>query len=175
MKIARTIPLLLAFFISGPALSAQVLINKINWQVSRVQDKTKLPFEALSEIKLEPYQTFPHKLRAVVAVQNTSAKTAGGLVLRCALTLHIVRLADPADAGFWAVPFRVEELRISQIMPAGSYEAKFIHSQLNEQLKKLKNTGFWADALKLAVMLDPRPGDDPSMIIRESVVNIKKP
>ena len=175
MKIARTVTLLLAFFISGPALSAAVRISKIDWQVSKVQDKQKFPFEALSEIKLAPYQKFPHKLRAVIAVQNSSAKPAGGLVLRCALSLHIARLSDPADAGFWAVPFRIEELRISQIMPAGVYEAKLIHSQLNEQLKKLKNTGFWADGLKIAVMLDPRAGDDPAMMMRESVIDIKKP
>ncbi|MBI4802120.1 MAG: hypothetical protein HY796_06315 [Elusimicrobia bacterium] len=175
MKTAKTAALLLAFFISGPALSAQVRINKIDWQVSKVQGQKKLPFEAISEIILESYQKFPHKLRAVVTAQNTSAKPAGGLVLRCALSLHIVRLGDAADTGFWAVPFRVEELRISQIRPAGFYEAKLIHSRLNEQLKKLKNTGFWADALKLAVMLDPRQGDDPAAIIRESVISIKKP
>ena len=175
MKRATTAVLLAAFFVSGPALSAQVRIHKINWQVSKVQGQKKLPFEALSEIILEPYQKFPHKLRAVITAQNTAAKPVEGLVLRCSLSLHLVRLANPADPGFWAVPFRVEELRISQIRAAGFYEAKLIHSQLNEQLKKLKNSGFWADALKLAVMLDPRQGDDPAAIILESVINIKKP
>jgi len=175
MKTAKIAALLIAFFISGPELSAQVRISKIDWQVSKVRGKKKRPFEAISEIILAPYQKFPHKLRAVVTAHNTSAKPAGGLVLRCALSLHLVRLADPADPGFWAVPFRVEELRISQIMPAGFYKAKLIHSRLNEQLKKLENTGFWADAVKLAVMLDPRQGDDPAAIIRESVISIKKP
>lgn len=164
-----------AMFVVIPALSAQVRLTGIDWQASKVQEPKKLLFEAIQDIRLEPYQKFPHKLRAVITLRNASAKPAGGLVLRCALSLHIVKLSDPADQGFWAVPFKVEELRVSKIAPSGSYEAKLLHSQLNEQLKKLRNTGFWADALKLDVMLEPRQGDSPAEIIRESVINIKKP
>lgn len=159
----------------GLPLHAQVQINKMGWQVSRVEEKAKLPFEPILELKLKPYEKYLNKLRAVVAVQNPSAKPAEGLVLRCALSLHIVKLADTADAGFWAVPFRVEELRISRIRPGAVYEARLIHFVLNEQLKKLRNTGFWVDALKLQVMLDPRQGDEPAKIMKEAVINIKKP
>lgn len=175
MKIPTVAALSALFLIFTPRLSAQVRLTGIDWQVSKVQEPKKLVFEAIPDIRLEPYQKFPYKLRAVITARNSSAKPAGGLVLRCALSLHIVRLSDPADQGFWAVPFRVEELRISKIAPSGSYEAKLLHSQLNEQLKKLRNTGFWADALKLAVMLEPRPGDSPAEIMLESVINIKKP
>lgn len=175
MKVAAIAALAAFFFVFTPRLSAQVRLTGIDWQVSKVQEPKKLLFEAIPDIRLELYQKFPYKLRAVITVRNASAKPAGGLVLRCALSLHIVRLSDPADQGFWAVPFRVEELRISKIAPSGSYEAKMLHSQLNEQLKKLRNTGFWVDALKLAVMLEPRQGDSPDEIIRESVINIKKP
>lgn len=175
---ARVAALLLLFtaapFLSRP-LYAQVQINRIDWQVSRVEGKVKLPFEPILELKLEPYQKYLNKFRAVVNVGNSSAKPAGGLVLRCALSLHVVHLASAASAGFWAVPFRVEELRISQIRPGGVYEAKLIHFVLNEQLKKLRNTGFWVDALKLQVMLDPRQGDDPARTMKEAVINIKKP
>ena len=156
-------------------LQAQVQINTIDWQVSRAAEKVKLPFEPIQELKLEPYQKYLNKFRAVVSVQNSSAKAVEGLVLKCALSLRVVKLTDPASAGFWAVPFRVEELRISQIRPGGVYEAKLIHFVLNEQLKKLRNTGFWVDALKLQVMLDPRQGDEPAKIMKEAVIEIKKP
>ena len=158
-----------------PPLHAQVQIDRIDWQVSRAEGKEQLSFEPILELKLEPYQKYLNKFRAVVNVQNPSANPVEGLVLRCALSLHIIKLSDAADAGFWAVPFRVEELRISQIQPGGMYEAKLIHFVLNEQLKKLKNTGFWVDALKLQVMLDPRQGDDPARIMKEAAINIKKP
>jgi hypothetical protein len=158
-----------------PALRAQVRINTIDWQVSRTDGKVSLPFETIAELKLEPYQNYSNKFRAVVTAQNPSAKPAEGLVIRCALSLHLVKLSTAADPGFWAVPFRVEELRISRIQPGGVYEAKLIHFTLNEQLNKLKNTGFWVDALKLQVMLDPRPGDDPARIMKEAVISIKKP
>jgi hypothetical protein len=171
-----------AFFLMvafGPVLcsplNAQVRINKIDWQVSRVEGKVTLPFEPILELKLEPYQKYLSKFRAVVNVHNSSVKPVEGLVLRCALSLRVVKLADAEAAGFWAVPFRVEELRISQIKPGGVYEAKLIHFVLNEQFKKLKNTGFWVDALKLQVMLEPRQGDEPSTIIKEAVIEIKKP
>jgi len=169
LLIAATVP-----FFSAP-LQAQVRINKIDWQVSRVEGKAKLPFEPILELKLEPYQKYLNKFRALVNIQNSSAKPIEGLVLRCALSLHIVKIADAADAGFWAVPFHVEELRVSRIRAGGVYDAKIIHFVLNEQLKKLKNTGFWVDALKLQVMLDPRLADEPVSIMKEAVINIKKP
>ena len=158
-----------------PALKAQVQIHTIDWQISRTEGKVSLPFESITELKLEPYQKYLNKFRAVVTAQNHSANPAEGLVVRCALSLHMVRISSAAEPGFWAVPFRVEELRISRIKPGAAYEAKLIHFTLNEQLNKLKNTGFWVDALKLQVMLDPRPGDEPGRIMKETVISIKKP
>lgn len=177
MKVFKlvTLPVLIAVCVCASPLSAQVRVNKITWQTAKLENKKKLPFETVSEIRLAPYQKFQNKLRAVVTAQNVSAKPVEGLVLRCAVSLRMNRLGAPAAAGFWAVPFRVEELRISQIKPSGIYEAKFIHFELAEQLKKLKNTGFWVDAIKLSVMLDPKPGDDPAAIMLESVVEIKAP
>jgi hypothetical protein len=163
----------LPFFCAG--LNAQVQLTKIDWQMSRIEGKEKMPFATIQELKLAPYQKYPHQLRAVVTAQNASAKPAEGLVLRCALSLHIIKVADAADAGFWAVPFKVEEVRISRIPPGGIYEAKLIHSALNEQLKKLRNTGFWADALKLQTMLDPKNGDEPVKIMKDGVIGIIKP
>lgn len=156
-------------------LSAQVRINGIDWQVSRAAGGEKKLFEPIMEVKLEPYQRYPGKLRAMVSVQNPSARPAGGLVLRCALSLHLVRPGVPGDAGFWSVPFRVEEVRISQIRPGGVYSAGLIHFTLNEQLQKLKNTGFWVDAMKLQAMLEPRQGDEPAWIMKEAVIDIRKP
>ena len=161
--------------LSCPALRAQVQINAIDWQISRTENKVTLPFETITELKLEPYQKYLNKFRAVVTAQNSSANPAEGLVIRCALSLHLVKLASAGDPGFWAVPFRTEELRISRIKPGAAYQAKLIHFTLNEQLNKLKNTGFWVDALKLQVMLDPRPGDEPARIMKETVISIKKP
>ena len=43
------------------------------------------------------------------------------------------------------------------------------------QLKKLKDTGFWVDAMKLQAMLEPRQGDEPARIMKEAVIEIKKP
>ena len=156
-------------------LRAQVQISTISWQISRTEGKVSLPFETITELKLEPYRKYLNKFRAVVTAQNFSAKPAGGLVIRCALSLHLVKISSAADPGFWAVPFRVEELRISRIKPGGAHEAKLIHFTLNEQPNKLKNTGFWVDALKLQVMLEPRPGDEPARIMKETVISIKKP
>jgi len=160
---------------SRSVLRAQVQISTIGWQISRTEGKVALPFETITELKLEPYRKYLNKFRAVVTAQNSSAKPAGGLVVRCALSLHLVKFSVAADPGFWAVPFRVEELRISRIKPGASYEAKLIHFTLNEQLSKLKNSGFWVDALKLQVMLEPRPGDEPARIMKETVISIKKP
>jgi len=174
-RFAALIAALLAFPFMCPVLRAQVQLDKIDWQVSLAAGEKPLPFKTIQELKLEPYQKYPHKLRAVVVAQNASAKQVEGLVLRCALSLHVIKVSDTPDAGFWAVPFRTEELRISRIKGGGVYEAKLIHFVLNEQLKKLRNTGFWVDALKLQVMLDPKSGDDPAKIMKEGVIGIGRP
>lgn len=179
MRAALPAALAAALLAVPAALPAQIRITAIDWQSAKGQPPQKLAqqpvYLPLPEIRLEPYQKFSDKLRAVITVQNAGEKPAGGLVLRCALSLHLVKLSDPADQGFWAVPFRVEELRVSRIPASGSYEARLLHSQLNEQLKKLRNSGFWADALKLSVMLEPRQGDAPADILRESSLVISKP
>ncbi|HOW90244.1 MAG TPA: hypothetical protein PL037_08165 [Elusimicrobiales bacterium] len=163
----------LPFLISGA--EAQLRLDGINWEVSAVEGKRSMPYKPIQELRLEPYRKYTDKLRAIVSVKNEYSRPAEGLVLRYALSLHVVRTTVPADAGFWAVPFRTEELRISQIKAGGAYGARLIHFVLNEQLRKLNNTGFWVDALKLQVMLDPRSGEEPSRIIKEDVIAIVRP
>ncbi len=174
-RFAAFIAVFLALPFMCAGLRAQVQLDKIEWQVSLATGEKSMPFKTIQELKLEPYHKYSHKLRAVVAAQNASARPVDGLVLRCALSLHLVKVSDIEDTGFWAVPFRTEELRISKIKAGGFYEAKLIHFVLNEQLKKLKNTGFWVDALKLQVMLEPKSGDDPAKIMKEGVIGIVKP
>ena len=154
------------------SVQAQVRLDGIDWQVSSAGDNNTVPFKPLREIKLDLYHKYPHRLRAVVSVRNDHGKPVEGLVLRYALSLHIVKPSTVPSAGFWAVPFRTDELRISKIKAGGVHEARLRHFVLNGQFKKLNSTDFRADALKLQIMLDPKGGEDPAMILKEGVIPI---
>jgi hypothetical protein len=157
------------------AASAQTEILGINWEVSKIQGKNRTPYAPVSELRAAPELKFSDRLRALITLRNPSAKTVEGLVLRYSLRLRLNRKGDAPEKAFWGVPFLVEEVRVSKIDPASERQAKALNFELSEQLRKLRNTGFLPEALKIEVMICPRQGDEPAAIVRETVINILKP
>lgn len=167
-----------AFFLFAasavPAFS-QIEIVKVGWEVSKLAGKNRSPYTPVTELRAAPNVKFTDYLRGIVTLRNPSAKPAEGLVLRYALSLSLVKKGDAPEKAFWCVPFYVEEVRVSKINPSSERQAKIIRFELQTQLTKLRNSGFEPAALRLAVMLSPRQGDEPAVIIRESVIGILKP
>lgn len=172
----RTIPAVLAL-LTALAVRAfpQVGVNGIDWQVSRHAGKQRLPFEKVESLQLSAGGTFADRLRALVTLHNFSQSPAEGLILRYALTLRLLKDGEPADKAFWGVPFFVEEVRVSRIAPAAELQAKVIRFELQNQLARLRDSGFRPVAVKLQIMVSPRRGDDPSNIMSESVLDIVRP
>lgn len=168
--------LLLALPAAAPApLPAQTEILKVDWELSRLQGKERAPYAAVTELKLVPEAKFSDHLRALVTLRNPAARPVEGLVLRYAVRLRLLRKGDSPDKAFWGVPFYTEEVRVSKIAPGAERTARLIHFDLSEQLRKLRNSGFAPEALKLEIMVAPRQGDDPAAIVREAVLGIVKP
>lgn len=172
MSIYR-IAVIVALFSAALPAAAQTQIASVGWELSRLQGKARAPYAAVSELRASPDVKFSDHLRALVTLKNPSAKPVEGLVLRYAVRLRLLKAGDPAEKAFWSVPFYVEEVRVSKIAPGAERQARVIHLDLAEQLRKLRGTGFSPLALKLEVMVCPRQGDDPAAIVREAVIDIK--
>lgn len=152
--------------------AAQTEVVKVDWEISRLQGKARTPFASVTELKASPDVKFADNLRAIVTLKNTSARPVEGLVLRYSVRLMLLKKGDAPEKAFWGVPFHVEEVRVSKIGPASERPARILRFELQEQLKKLRGTGFLPTAIKLEVMLCPRLGDEPAGLVRESALNI---
>lgn len=159
---------------AAPAFS-QVKIVGVSWEVSKLAGKDRAPFAPVKELRTAPERKFTDQLRAIVTLRNPSSRPVEGLVLHYALSLRLIKKGDAPEKAFWGVPFYVEEVRVSKVKPSSERQARVIRFELQTQLNRLRNSGFEPLALKLDVMLSPRQGDEPSSIIRESVIEILKP
>ena len=170
--IKKTIPFAVVFLLFAASASAQVRVTAVSWEASSPLAKAWTPFAPVTGLKLTPHQKMTDKLRVIFTVRNSSAAAVEGIVLRYALRLRLIKDGDSPENGVWNVPFRVEELRLAK---AGAGESRQIFATrfgLNEQIKKLANTGFWFDALKLEVMVEPRYGVELAGMAQESVLPV---
>ncbi|MCK5583057.1 MAG: hypothetical protein KAI33_04670 [Elusimicrobiales bacterium] len=174
-KIFRNMVSCLVFiFICSADLSSQITIRDINWQVSKVAGTKRAPFVKVKEVLIKPEGKINKKVRIIVSVANEGDKIVEGLVLRYALNFRIIKLNSAEDTAIWSVPFRIEELRISKIKPSGLQMVKIINTSINKELKKLRNNGFWIDAIGMEIMIEPRKGDDLNKNIYQSLIIAKQ-
>lgn len=175
--IKNPLPFLLfcTFLLAAAPLSAQVEVVRIDWEISKLVGKDRSPYAPVSRLSADPAVKFTDYLRALVTLRNKSPKAAEGVVLRYVLSLRLLRKGDPADKAFWCVPYYVEEVRVSKVGAVSERQARVIRFELQNQLNKLKNSGFSPTALKLEVMAGPRQGDEPAAIVREAVIEIDRP
>jgi len=155
--------------------SSQVSLVNVSWEISKLAGKNRLPYVPVEDLRAAPEFKFTDNLRAIVTLHNFSSKAAEGLVLRYALRLLLLKTGDAPEEAFWGVPFYVEEVRVSKINPSSERNAKVIRFEIQSQFNKLKGSGFSPSALKMEIMLSPHQGDEPSAIIRESIIKILKP
>ncbi|OGR52904.1 MAG: hypothetical protein A2049_07315 [Elusimicrobia bacterium GWA2_62_23] len=168
--------LVIAFCAVVPAAApAQSEILKVDWELSRLRGKERTPYAPVAELRASPELKFSDHLRALVTLRNPAAKPVEGVVLRYSVRMKLLRKGDAPEKAFWGVPFYTEEIRVSKINPGSERQARIIHFDLPAQLRKLRNSGFSPEELKLEIMVCPRQGDEPGAIMREAVINIVKP
>lgn len=165
----------LLVFICSAGAFAQITIEDVNWQISKSVGTKRLPFVKVKEVSISPEGKINEKIRILVSVSNKGNKVIEGLVLRYALKFKIVKLNSADDTAVWSVPFRIEELRISKIKPACSQTVKILNTGINKELKKLRNNGFWIDAIGMEIMIEPRKGDDLNKNVYQSLIPAKQP
>ncbi|HAH31962.1 MAG TPA: hypothetical protein DCL44_06585 [Elusimicrobia bacterium] len=170
--IKKTVSFVGFFLLFSMSVSAQVRVAAVSWEASSPQAKTWTPFMPITGLKLQTHKKMTDKLRAIFTVRNSSMSAVEGIVLRYSLRLRLIKAGDNLENGVWSVPFRVEELRLAKVGAGESRQVRATRFELNGQIKKLVGAGFWFDALKLEVMVDPRYGDGLSGIVQESVIAV---
>ncbi|MFA5162000.1 MAG: hypothetical protein WC421_07110 [Elusimicrobiales bacterium] len=161
------------FFIAPGGASAQLLVKETKWQVAFAPKTAgKTAYSDSASVPVLKTGRLPVMLRLVVRVENSGAKPAEAVVLRCAFAMRLVR-EDSAEPGVWTVPFSIDERRVSKIPPGKTVEITVPHTELQVYLKRLVKTGFRPDRLRASVMLEPRRGGNLAAGMGEAEVEVK--
>lgn len=152
---------------------AAIEFGAIRWQRS-VSEKTgpKIKFADARELRLARDGKTFGKIRIVVPVRNTGARPLEGNIFRCAFSMRLAKEGDASKQGVWGVPFIIEERRVAKIKPFVESEIAVSHIDLQVYLKRIRESGFWPDALKVSIMIEPKAGDETLSGIAESVINV---
>lgn len=154
---------------AGPELSG------VRWQFSQgLKPAMKPKFSDVQEIKIPVDGKMPCRLRAMAVLENKSAKNSDGIVVRVAVTARLVKVSAPEQPGVWDLPFWIDERRVAELKAGAKKEAAIPNIDLQKYLKRLQKTGFWIDALKIQLAVEPRAGEDFGANMSEAVLNVTR-
>ena len=113
-------------------------------------------------------------VRAMVTLYNRGPENETALLLRYAFSARLKKIDGGSADGDWTVPFVVDERRIPLLR---GHKTKPVPLQLNRvalkaYLKRMYRAGYWPDAFRVRVVVDPRAGETFSKRIREKTLPI---
>jgi hypothetical protein len=149
----RTVLILAALLLGAGAARAELVLVSVAWEPASLD---------IGSAKLVA------KTKAKARLMNRGPKKVEGVLMRYSLTAQL--------DGQWVVPFTIEQKRVARIKPNQIIDVAIGPSpMLPLYLKKLKREGISTEALKLQVMLEPRPGEPQAVQVAETVLQVKKP
>ena len=95
----------------------------------------------------------------MVTVENRGPSAVDGMVLRYALSARLVKAGTEGQPGVWTVPFYLNERRVPRVRAGQVKEIPLNDLVLDVFLKKVYRAGYWPDALRIEVMVEPRAGE----------------
>ena len=171
--------LVLALGLLGPAaLRAEVMIERLEWQLAQPVRGQKPVFRAIAALPVVPPRV-SGLLRLRVVLKSRGPQKTEGLVLRYCLSARLAPSGSGGE-GVWAVPFLISEKRVPKVGPNQYLDVALDPSQsvdmpLSHYLKRTLAAGFWPDQLKAQVMLSPRRGAVESVKTEETVLPLNRP
>lgn len=137
---------------------AELLQDSVSWQRARVEKSRVVAWEDAGQV-LDGPPKLETRLRARLTLKNRGPKAAEGILLRYSMIARLLPIAGAAAEGTWGVPFMVDERRVPKVGPNKTLDVYLTTSPALElYLAKLARAGWWADRLKLQVMIEPHPG-----------------
>ncbi len=137
---------------------AELFLESVSWQRGRVEKGRVASWDDATRLVDAPPK-LETRLRARLTLKNRGPKAAEGVLLRYSMIGRLLPLAGEAPEGAWGVPFLVDEKRVPKVGPNKTLDVFLTTSPALElYLAKLSRAGWWADRVKLQVMIEPHPG-----------------
>jgi hypothetical protein len=147
----RKVLLLAVLLLGAGAARAELVLDGVAWEPAHLD---------IASAKLIA------KTKAKARLKNRGPKKIEGVLMRYSLTAQL--------EGHWVVPFTIEQKRVARIKPNQIIDVAIGPSpMLPIYLKKLKREGVKPEALRLQVMIEPRPGEPQPIQVAEAVLQVK--
>jgi hypothetical protein len=153
--------------VSGAA--AEISIESTGWEIAIKVNPQGKDFHRIEQWLFPPGSLGRVRLRAVVRLRNRETLEEKAVLLRYAVSARLRRIGGRGP-GVWAVPFIKEERHVPAVQGATTMLVPLpINSgALSDYLGRQQRGGFWPDALRLMVMIEPRKGEALDGKIKEN-------
>ncbi|PCI37552.1 MAG: hypothetical protein COB53_06135 [Elusimicrobia bacterium] len=167
--------ILAACFLSiSTSAFSEVFISDAGWELSIRMRKQNLQYHRVDHWMFPP-NPVPKRSRprAFVALKNPNSKPEHAILLRYSVDARLRKIGTTAD-GIWTVPFLTDEKRVPRVKAGETLDVPLTlnRAALGAYLKKMYNAGFWPDAFRVRVMVEPRPGEGLDRRFRETTLPI---
>lgn len=140
--------------------SSEVVLQNIHWHLLRKEQGKKDVYQEIDRWTQPPAAQIKNKPRAVISLLNRGPNRTQGVVFNYAISARVVEKdSKNEEAGTWTVPFWTEDRRIAWLKANQIKEVSVDNMLLATYLKRLYRAGFWPNAIKIDVMLEPRAGE----------------
>lgn len=162
----------LLFLILPGGASAELVLRGISWQAPSPAGTKPRGFRPIERWVQPAAAKLGGRPRAVVTVANRGPKAAEGAVLRYAVAARMAKVGAEGKEGVWTVPFFLNERRVSRVGANQTREIPLNDLVLDVFLKKSFRAGYWPDALRIQVMVEPRNGEGLEQRILEDTLPV---
>jgi hypothetical protein len=148
-----------AFLASASTAWPDIVIQDIRWQLAPASNGRKAGFRDAAGWFAPPDSKPAARPRVLATLANRSRDAEEAVLLRFAVSARLARVEG--GEGTWGVPFILDDRRIPKVNGSAvhSVPIPINRAVLDGFLKRMRRSGFWPDALRVEVMVEPRPGD----------------
>ena len=148
----------LAFF--SVSACAEIVIRDVNWQLALQVAKKQRSYHDIRQWLFPPTDKAKIRARAMLRLGNKGTDDETAVLLRYAFTARL-RKTGSKENGAWTVPFHVEEKRITVFKKMSDMDVPLPINRvaLYAYLGRMFRAGYWPDAFKVQIMVEPRAGE----------------
>jgi len=152
----KKILLTLIFLFQINAFSQEVKILSVDLEYGKA-GKTYSKYQKADDIKIDKNGKLTYSYRFKVIVKNLSSKAIEAVVFRYAIYLNLRNINTDERISY--IPYAADDIRTSKI-PANREKAIYIYNlDLQEQLRRIKNSNFEINSIRLDIAKEPKKED----------------
>lgn len=159
-------------FCASPALAEVVLVD-LGWQFAIQIKKQRRKYHDIEAWIFPPSSKRKVRVRAMATLHNKSGSDERAVLLRYAFSARLKRVGKRGE-GIWTIPFVVEERRIPRIRGGAKLPVELYLNRVafDAYIKRMNRAGFWPDAFRVKVMIEPRGGETLENRILETTLPV---